>query len=255
MTNRKAGDRKYQRVCAEGHQIQTHDFKHLARTVHFIRRKVRVQWHSSVDHFPIRTSFSHEAVVTLEIEFLHRHLTERNPKLLTEHIQKMTSGGAPFFATTLSLIYDKLVEKAFPQTTTSGSGLGQSSGTGGQSVTNSTNQMNDTSQGPAHQVANPASNLNTPSTSTPTVPLPSSFQTTAPTPGSSSAAARVAWLVCRKCGRQSRLRDLYIGLLCPICPPVITKKERARMKCQLCGHGRATQTPNCAVKRCQARFM
>ena len=138
--------------------------------------------------------------MTMEIEFLTSNFTEKNPKPLMKHIQRMASVGAPFFSTTLSLIYDKLVEKVFPQTIAPGSGIRQSPGTGGHSVMNSTNQMNHTSQGsssishvlnptgpnrvpgPTHQVMNPASHVNTSSTSTPTVLLPSSLQTTTPTP-------------------------------------------------------------------------
>ena len=223
--------------------------------------------------------------MTMEIEFLNSNLTEKNPKLLTEHIQRMTSGGAPFFPATLSLVYDKLVERAFPRTIVSGSGLEQSPGTEGQGVTNSTDQtnrpnqgsgstnrvLNPTSQvsnsttqvsnstnqvpGPTHQVANPAFYVNTPSTSTPTVTLPSDLHTTAPTPGPSSAAARVAWLVCVKCGTQSRLQDLYLGLLCPLCPARSGKKKRARMKCQLCGNGLDTRRIDCVVRKCRAIFV
>jgi hypothetical protein len=58
-------------------------------------------------------SFSHKAVLDMEIQFFHEMITEKDPKLLIDHIERMASGGTPFFPTTLSLVYDKLFEKAF----------------------------------------------------------------------------------------------------------------------------------------------
>jgi hypothetical protein len=49
------------------------------------------------------------------IEVLHRNLTKEDPKLLMDYIQSAASGDAPFFPTTLSLVYDKLIGKEFPQ--------------------------------------------------------------------------------------------------------------------------------------------
>ena len=49
----------------------------------------------------------------MEIESLHKSFTEKDPELLMEHIQRMAYGETPLFATTLSFVYDKLVEKAF----------------------------------------------------------------------------------------------------------------------------------------------
>ena len=62
----------------------------------------------------------------METQFLHDNFTEKDSKLFMEHIQRMAFGEAPFFATTLSLVYDKLVEKAFAQPVPSGSGFRQS---------------------------------------------------------------------------------------------------------------------------------
>ena len=159
LTCRKAGDQKYQGVHAETYQIQTLNFKHCTRAIYFIFCKVCIQWGCPVDQFPTQTFFSHEAVMTMEIEFLTSNFTKKNPKLLMKHIRRMASGGVPFFSTTLSLIYDKLVEKVFPQTIVPGSGLGQSPGTGGHGVTNSTNQTNHTSQGSSSisHIVNPRS--------------------------------------------------------------------------------------------------
>ena len=70
----------------------------------------------------------------MEIEFLHRSFTEKDPKLLMEHIQRMASGEAPFFSKTLSLVYDKLVEYASTRPVTSGSNLGKSPDIGSQGI-------------------------------------------------------------------------------------------------------------------------
>ena len=59
------------------------------------------------------TSSSHKEVLDMEIQFLHERATEEDPKLMINCIQKMVSGETPFLPTTLSLVYDKLVEKAF----------------------------------------------------------------------------------------------------------------------------------------------
>ena len=49
----------------------------------------------------------------MEIQFFHEMITRRDQKMLIDHIERMASGGTPFFPTTLSLVYDKLFEKAF----------------------------------------------------------------------------------------------------------------------------------------------
>ena len=58
----------------------------------------------------------------MEIQFLLKNFTEKDPKLLMDHVRRMASGEAPFFATTLSLVYGKLVEKVFTRPTSSSSG-------------------------------------------------------------------------------------------------------------------------------------
>jgi len=58
----------------------------------------------------------------MEIQFLHETFTEKDPKLLIDHIQRMVSGEAPFFPATLSLVYDRLVEQTFPKNVSPGSG-------------------------------------------------------------------------------------------------------------------------------------
>ena len=50
----------------------------------------------------------------MEIGIFLDNFTEEDPELLMDHVQRMSSGEAPFFPTTLSLLYGKLVEKAAP---------------------------------------------------------------------------------------------------------------------------------------------
>ena len=71
-------------------------------------------------------SSSHKAVMDVEVEFFHKNFTEQNPKPLTDHIQAMASGKAPFFPTTLSSVYGKMLRSTFPQPVASGSGVGNS---------------------------------------------------------------------------------------------------------------------------------
>lgn len=50
----------------------------------------------------------------MEIEVLDA-CAEKDSKLLLDHIQSVVSGEASFFPTTLSLVYDRLIGKAFPK--------------------------------------------------------------------------------------------------------------------------------------------
>ena len=59
----------------------------------------------------------------MEIQFLHENFTEKDPKLLMDHIKKMAAREAPFFGTTLSLVFDKLVEKTSTRPVLSGIGF------------------------------------------------------------------------------------------------------------------------------------
>ena len=165
------------------------------------------------------TLCSHKAIMDAEVEFLHKSLAKQNSKkLLMEHIERMASGEAPFFPTTLSLVYDTLVEGYFPQTTTSGPHPGKSPGD--QGVTNSTNQA-----------TNSTSQVNPPS------------------------APRVAWLECTKCGAYSGLNDLYEGMRCPICPETGVQGGRPCVKCQLCNVIYCTHREDCVNRMCGARFV
>ena len=119
----KAWDSGHQGGCAKGHPIPTFYRQHCARAVYFLRCKVCI--HKSCPFVSLRLDlFSHKAVMDMEIQFLHEKFTEKDPRLLIGHIQRMASGEAPFFATTLGLVYEKLVEKAFSRPVPSGSGLG-----------------------------------------------------------------------------------------------------------------------------------
>ncbi|KAF9650002.1 hypothetical protein BDM02DRAFT_3112802 [Thelephora ganbajun] len=170
------------------------------------------------------TSFaaSHKAVMDMEIQFFHKNFTEKDPKLLMDHIQGMGSGEVPLFSTTLGLVYDRLVEDAFTQPISSSSGLEKSSS--GQSVTE---------------------------------PAPPLQVTNSPTPGPvpSGSTDLVAQLECMQCGKVSRLKDLYDGLRCPLCPKRSTKKGRPFMQCQLCGIARGAYRNICVRRACRATFV
>ena len=58
--------------------------------------------------------FSHGAIMQMEIDFLLENITEKSSELLTDYIKSVESGASPFFPTTLSLVYDGLVGKSFP---------------------------------------------------------------------------------------------------------------------------------------------
>ena len=80
-------------------------------------------------------SGSHTAVMEMEIEFFRGNFPEQNPKPLTDHIQKMESGEAPFFPATLSLVYGKLLSKALPQPVAYGSSHRMLPGSGDEGAT------------------------------------------------------------------------------------------------------------------------
>ena len=185
----------------------------------------------------------------MEIKFLHENFTEKDPKQLMDHIERMGSGKAPFFSKTLGLVYDKLIEKAFPKPPVpSGSGLGKSV--------------------EVQVVADPAPppKASTSISSVPPTPTqtegtrPSSpvtpFPPSTPPPTSSSPLPRWASLVCTQCGETAMLADLYDGLRCPECPSRPRgKKGRPYMQCGLCNVVRVTPRISCIKNLCQARFI
>ena len=61
----------------------------------------------------------------VEVEFLHKSFPGKDPKLLTDHMRRVASGEASFFPNILSLVYDMLIEKSFPNDAPSDSGTTQ----------------------------------------------------------------------------------------------------------------------------------
>lgn len=137
----------------------------------------------------------------LEIRFFLENFTERDPKQLMEHIQRMASGETPFLPTTLSLVYDKLIQKAFVRSPATSAGPGKSAGTGGQSITE---------PAPPTQSSNTTSSVGPPPTPVPTPSTQQAEPELVP-PGA-------VWLECFQCGERARTRDLYDGMRCPRCP-------------------------------------
>jgi len=181
----------------------------------------------------------------MEIQFFHDNFTQKDSKLLMEHIQRMASGEAPFFPTTLSLVYDKLVQKALAQPVPSGSGLGKSAEV--ESVADPC---------PRPQAPVPISGV--PSISTSSDAPSFILQTPAPGPGPvpvpSSTSSPSAWLRCNKCYSPAKLEDLSDGMRCPVCPPRL-KKGRPYMHCSICSAQRSTPRDDCPSRHCRVRFM
>ena len=176
----------------------------------------------------------------LEIQFLLKHFTEKNPKLLMEHIQRMASGGTPFLPRTLSLVYDKLIEKVFVRSTATGAGPGKPVQTGGQSTT-------EPESAPSTQASNPTSGVD----QSPTPAPPPSTQQAEPEPVPLGAV----WLRCFKCHERARVQALYDGTRCPRCPSRSARKGRPFMQCPSCNYVRAVRWETCARNACQARFV
>ena len=239
----KAWDPGHQGGCAEGHPIQTLRHQRHARIIYFLRYKVGIHWFCLFvsSHLDL---FSHKAVMDMEIQFLHDNFTEQDSKLFMEHIQRMASGEAPFFATTLSLVYDKLVEKAFAQPIPSGSGLGKSA-----EVPSAADPC------PPPQASIHISSV--PSTSASDSPLLIP-QTPAPNPGPGpvppSTPRQSVYLRCNQCGEPAKLEDLFDDLRCPVCPSRSSKKGRPYMQCPLCRVVRVSRRNNCIKIVCGAQF-
>ena len=179
----------------------------------------------------------------MEIQFLHESFTEKDPKLLMEHIQRMASGEATLYAATLSLVYDKLVERAFARPIPSGSGPRKH-----------TEVQNVVSPCPPLQASTSISVV--PSTSPSKVPshVP---QTPAPNPEPvpSNTWPPLAWLRCYLCRQPARLNDLYDGMRCPECPSKGDREWRPYMQCPICHTVRSERRGNCQRVMCRARFM
>ena len=203
----------------------------------------------------------------MEIQLLYESLSKKDFKLFLEHIQRMGSGEAPLFATTLSLVYDKLVEKAFVRPIPSGSGVGKSVGV--QSVADPRTPLKTSTSNLSFSLN---SAIGVTSSSTPQAPAPSPFgfsststfgvatsstpRTPAPNPEPvpSSTSPPLVWLRCNKCRGTAGLKDLYEGTRCPVCPSRSAKKGRPYMDCSSCGRPRTKASASCKAKTCRVRF-
>jgi len=174
----------------------------------------------------------------MEIQFIYENFTEKDPKLLMDHIQRMASGEAPFFTTTLSLVYDGLVERAFSRHTSLDSGLG------------------------SWGAATPTPPLQAP---TPAPSITPSFNLRTPTPEPYpdpwSWGTDAVWatrLNCTRCNSTTSVQDLRDGLYCPLCPET-GRNGRGRvrgsfMQCTSCHKLRKSRVNNCTRAVCGQAF-
>lgn len=151
----------------------------------------------------------------MEIEFLRRNLTEQNPESFLDHIRGLVPGESQFVPETMSLVFSKLLERAFPQPTPPG----------------------------------PDSNSSVVSSSGPQVSAPVSK----PVPQRSTLL--VVLLKCSQCGERAPLGALHDGRYCPRCPSKGILKRRPYMYCPLCNTVRATRLDYCLEKACLAGFI
>ena len=197
----------------------------------------------SFAHFSHTWTSSYTAIMDVEIQFLHETFPGKGPKLLVDHIRRMGSGKAPFYSTTLSLVFDKLAEKTLARSVPSGSGLGKSIEIR-EIIVHSILPQVPTFTFPTSQSSGTAS-----SSSQPPVPTP------APASPYISSNNQLVWLICNTCGGCASLGELYNGLQCPYCPATGgSKGRRPYMNCQLCGAPRSSLTNQCPHYRCQAQF-
>ena len=183
----------------------------------------------------------------MEIQFLHETFTGKGP--LMNHIRRMGSGEAPLFSTTLSLVYDKLVEKTVARSVPSGSGLGKSIEIQDAVVHTTLPQMSTfTPQASAFTPPTSWSSFVASSSTRPPVPTP------APASWSIPSKDPLTWLVCHKCRKPALSANLYDGVRCPKCPSRGPKKGRPFMQCRSCGEVRAKRKTICARKKCKAKF-
>jgi len=189
------------------------------------------------------TSHSHKEVLDMEIQFFRETVNEMDPKLLIDHIQRMASGEAPFFSTTLSLVYDKVVEQAFTEHTPFGPGPDDC--TEGESLVHPT----------PPQASTPTSNVPPPPLAS-TVSSSSNSQApvSAHEPVPTTTTPNSTWLICQRCRQPARLGDLREGLCCPRCPRRGIK-ARPLMQCTSCNSVRGTLRADCERRACRKIFM
>ena len=244
LTRWKAWDQRDQKGCPEWHPIQTLHLHCRARVVLFLYCEVGIQRFSRFASFSVGST-SHKEVLDMEIQFLQDRVTGKKPKLLIDGIQRMASGEAPFFPTTLSLVFDKLVEKACTKRTSFGFGSGPGGCTEGESSIHPTTpkMSTQTSNIPPPPIVGAiasSSNLQAPASTCGLVP-----PVTTPD---------LAWLKCQQCGEVARFRDLHETLRCPQCPPRSVKKGRPFMKCASCDTPQTAPREDCVGKKCRRRF-
>ena len=235
----KAWDQKDQRGCTRVHPIQTLRLQCRARAVFFLHCEVDVYCFSSFTRFSLVPLLSsHKEVLDMEIQFIRER--EMDHQLLIDHIRRMASGGAPFFPTTLSLVYDKLVEKALTERTFFDRFLEVARGA---------------RVSPAPR-ASTSSSIASPSIIG-CAASSSNLQAHAPTrrPAPLPTTAKLTGLRCVRCGAVARLQDLYAGLYCPQCQKGRRAERRAFMECRTCGVWRTMQRDDCCRKDCGRRFM
>ena len=164
----------------------------------------------------------------MEIRFFRERFTDKDPEPLMNQIRRMASGEAPFLPTTLSLVYDGLVEDAFTNHASPDSGRCRS--TPDQSVATSTP--------PQRQTLTPTP-LRRPVSIPPPPRRPIPTLNVAPPPTPSTV---VGWgwarLKCTRCHRVASVNNLRYGLHCPRCPEGGRYKRveegRPLMRCTEC---------------------
>jgi len=212
----KAWGRERQTGRIEEYQIWTLHFQRRARTIFLLCCEVGLTI-LLIRFVLIWTSSSHKEVLDIEIQFHHKKVVKKDPKLLIDRIRKMGSGEAPFFPATLSLVYDKLVEKAFTKSTPFRPG--SSGRTEGQILPASS------------QASTSAPNINPPSTT------------------------QSAQLRCVRCYGLALLQDLRGGTFCPQCPRIVVDGNWPFMQCTLCTMFRTKMGDDwCENTRCGGRF-
>ena len=237
----KAWDSRRRGGCFKGHPIETLHHQHRTGTFYLLRCKVCIYRLRSFVSSRLDL-FSHTAVTDMGVQFLHEYFTEKVSKSLMGHIRIMASGEAPFFAMALSLVYDKLVEKAFAQPVPSGSGLGKSAEV--ESAADPSPPLQPSTSTFGFTCASPVS------TSIPRTPAPN------PRPGSvsSSTATQLTWLRCHSCHWLAALAELGDGLRCPQCLQNGSNEWPPLMQCTLCHTMRTARSDKCLKRKCTARF-
>ena len=184
----------------------------------------------------------------MEIEVLYQNFIKNDPKHLVDYIQRVASGEAPFFPTTLSLVFEKLIGTKLPKSDSEKSLEGQNVTTPRPAQASSSTSI----VAPSSISTSNASSSTTPTVTRPPVAIPPAFPISVarPLPGPDQK-----WLLCRVCRGFTRVAYLSGGLHCPRCRPVVKKIKQALMVCTGCGRKRATTVNTCIGATCRARFM